>query len=194
MSEVAYDRCTTKFYTISAEDYLQIMEEANKENTGEEENKKLSKMELYELFLPFFTAPKNKPQTKCCDKISLNIPRFKISTRYFELIDDDMYSWQCSNNEQPTYALSAKNVLKGAALYKFIEQRLYEILWGTETAKETKNKNSAMEGIKQFLHAIPCKYIRLDTIITIFSDYYGEKLIDKNAIKNLYIQEGGIIS
>lgn len=64
ITEVGYQNCTTKNYSITGQNYLRIMEGYSKLNTKDENNKKISKEELKELLKPYFYPEESDTDNK----------------------------------------------------------------------------------------------------------------------------------
>ena len=78
-----YENCTTKYYTVSGEQYLKLRAKYDVINTKYENISKITRTELYDCLLPYFTAiskPDELPQ--------IEIPE-PTEADYFEEDDDD---------------------------------------------------------------------------------------------------------
>lgn len=176
-----YKNCTTKNYHVTGEQYLKIMVKYNNENTKDEENIKVSEMDLYNAFAPFFDLepmPDN-------DKSQKN-PNDIWAEPLKQMLEEERLA------KEHSILVSADIQAKGTMLYNVLMKKLDCLVNGTdENGNRGKNptypiKNVLVSNITKDV----CKTISYNFLVQELRDNFDE--FDDSCeqfVKDLYLQK-----
>lgn len=184
IGQVKYENCTTRYYTVTGENYIKIMDEYNKINTKDEDNRKIGKGQLYECLLPFFD----------------NVPDPNGKNPYGESID---YSWMAPlmENDSPTatdncMSVSADTKARGNMFFNILLKQLKCYTDGDLTFDMPYDKGYSIDDVlKQYITKDVCenisyKWLGAELLETYKIRDFGEKQC--RLLKDLYMQNLGI--
>ncbi len=122
-----YDKCSTKFYQITGENYLKILEINDNHNTKNENNTKISKTELYELLKLYFENPSqdddtNKPEE---NDFSIKLP-INFADAPTKLADTTAY--KRTTNNDTSLSVTADTEQKGTIQYCLLIRELNQYI------------------------------------------------------------------
>ena len=132
-----YKNCTTKNYHVTGEQYLKIMVKYNNENTKDEENIKVSEMDLYNALAPFFDLepmPDN-------DKSQKN-PNDIWAEPLKQMLEEERLA------KEHSILVSADIQAKGTMLYNVLMKKLDCLVNGTdENGNRGKNPTYPIKNV-----------------------------------------------
>lgn len=181
MELLDYKNCTTKNYRVTGEQYIKIMVKYNNENTKDEENIKVSEMDLYNALAPFFDLepmPDN-------DKSQKN-PNDIWAEPLKQMLEEERLA------KEHSILVSADIQAKGTMLYNVLMKKLDCLVNGTdENGNRGKNptypiKNVLVSNITKDV----CKTISYNFLVQELRDNFDE--FDDSCeqfVKYLYLQK-----
>lgn len=181
MELLDYKNCTTKNYRVTGEQYIKIMVKYNNENTKDEENIKVSEMDLYNALAAFFDLepmPDN-------DKSQKN-PNDIWAETLKQMLEEERLA------KEHSILVSADIQAKGTMLYNVLMKKLDCLVNGTdENGNRGKNptypiKNVLVSNITKDV----CKTISYNFLVQELRDNFDE--FDDSCeqfVKYLYLQK-----
>ena len=175
MEEIVYERNTTRHFKVTGENYLRIMAEFDKMNTANENNIKISAEELRDLLLPYFT------ETDSDNEIE-EIPQSSKTLVKTENVDVEQL------REEPPF-IPEENLKRGRILWNRIYSQIEENfpVDDGDDEYEQKTLDEKPEILHELVSPKACQYLRLDTFIDLFEEYYSKELITQ-----AYINQTGL--
>lgn len=153
IERVEYANCTTKNYRITGANYIKIMDEFDKINTNNEENVKISKIDLYNTLAPFFDVDPlpDSPAPKSATKT----PDYSWMESLNEMVEEEKRA-----KEHPVL-VSADTKSKGTMLYHHLFKQMNQLVEGTNENGniDTVTNHPIDSALKQCITPDVCKNI-----------------------------------
>lgn len=181
MELLDYKNCTTKNYRVTGEQYIKIMVKYNNENTKDEENIKVSEMDLYNALAPFFDLEPMQDNDK-----SQKNPNDIWAEPLKQMLEEERLA------KEHSILVSADIQAKGTMLYNVLMKKLDCLVNGTdENGNRGKNptypiKNVLVSNITKDV----CKTISYNFLVQELRDNFDE--FDDSCeqfVKYLYLQK-----
>ncbi len=122
-----YKGCSTKFYQVSGESYLKILEINDNHNTKNENNIKISKTKLCELLKPYFETPSQGDDSNKTEENNLSI---KLPINFADAPTKlaDTTTYKCTTNNDTSSSVTADTEQKGYVLYRVLIRELNQYI------------------------------------------------------------------
>lgn len=195
IEDIKYEGCTTQNFRVTGVNYLKIKHEFNKLNTKDEENLKISKTELYELLLPFFsepTSPDEDEQTNKTVAFDIGAP-FSFDSQTVNLIDNALYE-KLKRQEKTPKAISDDIERYGKVQYYTLIKNIKDIKESVENARVfCSDEEAVAQAVEACVTKEMCKYLTLDCLAEIFeNELIGFNKDHLKLLKDIYLKDTGI--
>lgn len=195
IEDIKYEGCTTQNFRITGVNYLKIMQEFNKLNTKDEKNMKISKTELCDLLLPFFSEPTPQDDGDEADKtVTFDIGSpFSFDSQTVKLIDDAVYRI-LNKQTKNAKTLPAETVKRGTVLYYTLLKHLQKLKDDADFERVWReDKEAIARTIKTSVTKEMCKYLTVDCVTEVLRNEI--KTFDDSheaLLKDIYLKNTGI--
>ena len=184
MELLDYKNCTTKNYRVTGEQYIKIMVKYNNENTKDEENIKVSEMDLYNALAPFFDLEPMPDYDKAREN-SNDIWAEPLK----QILEEERLA-----KEHPIL-VSADTQAKGTMLYNVLMKKLDCLVNGTDkNGNRGKNPTYPIKNILvSNINKDVCETISYNFLVQELRDNFDE--FDDSCeqfVKDIYLQKLGL--
>ena len=196
INEKPYPNCSTKYYTVTGENYLKLEAEYQKVNTCHEVNVKITKNGLYDLLSSFFTGtlPNNdgdndkNGEVQSQNTITVHARDLCAShASLIKFVDDNVYD-KLHHSKTYEMSITADVKKKGTMLFCKLLTQIQELIDGADDANNLPFVTETINDvINRCITADVCKYVSSEGLIDILKlmiDGFNESHIQ--LIKDIY--------
>lgn len=161
-----YDNCTTKNYQVSGINFIRIQEKFNSINTADEDNKKITKDELYTLMKPFFETPAPQPDEP------MEKDPLKLSPEFIKINGDLVALRAEQKGSESEVLISTENLKQAKILYSKLEKDFTEIMNTHKYKCWLVGQAEIVYVIKLLLTQPLCQCLHYDVLISFFKSHF----------------------